>query len=170
MMKIAFGGNMGVGKDTAVEYLQLKYPQAIVTSFAEPIYEILKFSQNICNFTPEKDRKFLQFIGTDWARNKDPNVWVNLVLEKTKTKNCCLLSDIRFLNELVALKENNWICIRITRNDTEKNRCGTGDKKHISEKELNSIPEELWDYSIQNDHNLDSFYKKIDNIVEKINK
>ena len=73
--KIAFGGKMGVGKDFAVEYLRNRY-SGNKLSFAKPIYDILNFAQKTCGFREEKDRQFLQFIGTEWARQKNPDIWV----------------------------------------------------------------------------------------------
>ena len=63
-MKIAFGYKMGAGKDTAVDYLKQKYGGTHL-SFAGPIYTILENAQHICGFPVEKDRQFLQFIGTE---------------------------------------------------------------------------------------------------------
>jgi hypothetical protein len=100
-MKIAFGYKMGV------DYLIDEYGGKRI-SFAGPIYDILSYAQKVCGFIPEKDRKFLQFIGTDWARNKENNVWVRLALESALIDEMehAYISDVRFPNELTALKEN----------------------------------------------------------------
>ena len=70
--KVAFGYKMGVGKDTAVDYLISRHGGKRI-SFADPIYNIMNYAQEVCGFEPEKDRYFLQLVGTDWARKKDPN-------------------------------------------------------------------------------------------------
>lgn len=164
-IKIGFVSTMGCGKDTAVDYLIRKYGGTKI-SFSKYLYDILNFAQNICGFEKEKDRKFLQFIGTEWARNKNPNIWIELVLKSIKEipeNENIFCSDIRFLNELEMLKENKWICIKIDRNVEISQRLGTGDEKHISERELETCGK--WDYFIENNGSLDDLYKKIDEII-----
>ena len=166
-MKIAFGYKMGVGKDTAVEYLIKKYGGKQI-SFASPIYDILNYAQNRCGFKKEKDRQFLQYVGTEWARKKEENIWVRLALESTTDDTNNFLSDVRFKNELNALKKNNWICVKINRDVIEKNREGTGNNKHSSETELDSVSDENWDYVIYNNGSIKDFYQNIDNIIKSI--
>ena len=163
-MKIAFGYKMGVGKDTAVEYLINKYGGKQI-SFASPIYDILNYAQNRCGFKKEKDRQFLQYIGTEWARKKEENIWVRLALESISENTNNFLSDVRFKNELDALKNDNWICIKINKEKVEKNREGTGNTKHSSETELDCVPDDYWDYIINNNGSIEDFYKQLDNIV-----
>jgi hypothetical protein len=81
MVKIAFGYKRRVGKDTSCDYLIGKYG-GIKLSFAEPLYQILYFAQDICGFEHSKDRKFLQFVGTEWARTINSDVWAELLVKK----------------------------------------------------------------------------------------
>lgn len=169
MLKIAFGGVMGSGKDTCVDYLCSKYPEYTRISFAGALYDILSYAQEKCGFKKTKDRKFLQFIGTDWARNIDENVWINIVLNKD-IKGIGLLSDIRFPNEFKALKNNGWICVKVTRDNIVNNRTGTGDKMHTSELSINEIKDEDWDVIIDNNDSLEELYKKLDHIRSQYTK
>jgi hypothetical protein len=168
VLKIAFGGIMGSGKDTCVDYLCTKYPEHTRISFADALYDILSYAQEKCGFEKNKDRKFLQFIGTEWARNIDENVWINIVLGKD-IKGIGLLSDIRFPNEFNALKNNGWICIKVTRDNIDKNRVGNGDNTHSSELSINDIKDEEWDFIINNNSTLEDLYKRLDKIITKIN-
>ena len=168
VLKIAFGGIMGSGKDTCVDYLCTKYPEHTRISFAGALYDILSYAQEKCGFEKNKDRKFLQFIGTEWARNIDENVWINIVLDKD-IKGIGLLSDIRFPNEFNALKNNGWICIKVTRDNIDKNRVGNGDNTHPSELRINDINDEHWDFIINNNSTLEDLYKRLDKIITKIN-
>ena len=163
VLKIAFGGVMGSGKDTCVDYLCTKYPEHTRISFAGALYDILSYAQEKCGFEKNKDRKFLQFIGTEWARNIDENVWINIVLGKD-IKGVGLLSDIRFPNEFNALKNNGWICIKVTRDNIDKNRVGNGDNTHSSELSINDINDEHWDFIINNNSTLEDLYKRLDKI------
>lgn len=162
-LKIAFGGNMGSGKDTCVDYLSSKYPEYTRLSFAGALYDILNYAQEKCGFKKTKDRKFLQFIGTEWARSIDENVWINIVLNKD-IKGVGLLSDIRFPNEFKELKNNGWICIKIIRSNIDGNRAGTGNKIHSSELSINDIKDEDWDFIVENNSSLEDLYIKLDKI------
>ena len=169
-LRIAFGGKMGSGKDTAVDYLISKYnnkkQSSHKLSFACPIYNILYHAQSICGFKREKDRKFLQWIGTEWAKSRDSNVWINILLKNANSypsSDNKLLSDLRFPDEFKALKNNGWKCIHIIRPmDTQ---VGTTDMDtHISETSLEDIPKDEWDYIVINDGTLEDLYKKLNEI------
>ena len=162
MVKIAFGYKMGSGKDTSVEYLIKKYG-GVKVSFSEPLYDILHYAQKVCEFSEEKDRWFLQTIGTEWARNKNPDVWVNLAIKRIREiekENINVYnSDIRFYNELNILKKEGFICVKINREvDREFSN-------HISENELDNVEDREWDYVIDNNGSLEDLYKKIDKII-----
>lgn len=163
---VAFGGKMGSGKDTATNYLLDKYSGAH-HSFAAPLYDIMKYAQWVCGFEEKKDRALLQFVGTDWARARDPNVWVNIALKDIPEDGNVFLSDIRFSNELTALKEAGWVCVRIDRFSRGR-REGTGSSEHSSEKSLDSIEKSRWDFVIENNGSLSEFYSKLDKMISTI--
>ena len=163
--KIAFGGKMGVGKDFAVDYLIEKY-SGNKLAFAKPIYDILHFAQEVCGFEQEKDRKFLQFIGTEWARQKNSNIWIDKLHNSVIPTENSFVSDVRFPDEFYSLKENGWICIKILR-DHQKNREGTGSTKHSSEAMIDIIPDEDWDYILVNNGTKEDFREQIDLCVLK---
>lgn len=156
---------MGSGKDTCVDYLVSKYPDYTRISFAGALYDILEYAQEKCGFEKKKDRKFLQFVGTDWGRTIDNNVWINIVLNK-EISGIGLISDIRFKNELDALKENGWVCVKVIRNDIDKNRCGTGSSSHESEVDIEN---KYWDYIIDNNSSFEELNCQIDKIIKNIN-
>jgi len=166
-LKIAFGGKMGVGKDCAVEYLLSKY-HGNKLSFAAPLYDILHYAQEKCGFPIEKDRKFLQFVGTEWAREKDSNIWINTVLKSVYPNKNYFLSDIRFPNELSTLKNNGWVCVKLLRSHNISNREGTGNLNHSSEILLDTVSDLDWDFIIDNNEDLLQFYTKLDKIVNVI--
>jgi hypothetical protein len=158
-MKIAFGYKMGAGKDEAVSYLIRKVGGKHI-SFASPIYDIMKYAQTRCGFKLEKDRKFLQYIGTEWGRSKEDKIWIRLALEESENNGNTFLSDLRYPNELEALKSEGWTCVKLIRSHQE-DRKGTGDHIHTSETALDNIPDEEWDYIIHNDGTLKEFYDKL---------
>ena len=166
-MRIAFGYRMGSGKDTAVEYLIKRYGGAHM-SFAGPLYNIMHYAQTVCGFKQVKDRKFLQYIGTDWARAQEDDVWVRIMRENTPQTGNAFLSDVRFPNELQALKDDGWTCVRLIR-DLQDDRKDGGSHTHPSEIALDSVPDKVWDYTIYNNGSLEEFFVKLDNMVSMIN-
>lgn len=165
MVKIAFGYKQRVGKDTCCDYLIEKYGGAKV-SFAEPLYKILKFAQNVCKFEETKDRHFLQFVGTDWARAINESVWVDLLLDKIKNADShVFVSDLRFQNELRALKRHGFICVCLNKNIDSPD---ASFQNHQSECDLDNVADQgdptLWDYTINNSGSLHNLYMQLDQI------
>ena len=167
-MKIAFGCKMGVGKDTAADYLISKYGGQ-KHSFAKPLYDIMNYAQQVAGFDQVKDRQFLQYIGADWGRSKDPNVWINTAIRNTPEYSNVFLTDVRYPNELQALKENGWICVKIVRENIDKTRVGTGTQVHSSETALDGCPDEVWDYIIENNGTIEEFHEKLEDLVDREN-
>lgn len=165
-MKIAFGCKMGVGKDTAADYLISKYGGQ-KHSFARPLYDIMNYAQQLIGVEQVKDRQFLQYIGTEWGRSKDPDIWVKVAIRDTPIAGNVYLTDVRFPNELKGLKDNGWICVKIVRETTDENRIGTGSSDHTSETAMDEQPDDLWDYVIRNDGSLQEFHEKLDIIVNE---
>ena len=155
-------------KDTFCNYIIRKLSKLKINkiAFADPIYDIMYYAQGVCGFENTKDRKFLQFIGTDWARNKQDDIWVNIALTKSKNLEVALISDLRFNNEFKILKENGWFNVKIIRNNSPTTRIGNGNIDHSSETELDILHNLSWDYIIENNGTLDEFYKKIDIMLQ----
>ena len=160
---------MGVGKDEACSYLSNKYGGDRL-SFASPLYDIKRYAQQRCRFREEKDRQFLQYIGTDWARKKDPNVWIRLLLDESSSskEGNLFLSDLRFSNEFEILKKEGWVCVKINRPLVDDERKGSGIVNHDSEIDLDTIDDKEWDFIIQNNQSMEDFYSRLDNLYFKI--
>lgn len=168
VLKIAFGYKMSAGKDTAVEYLINKYDGRKI-SFASPIYKIMDFAQRVCGLPTKKDRRFLQLVGTDWGRNINSDIWINLALDEArKSAENVFISDLRFPNELNALKKDGWVCVKINRNQIESGRVGSGTHTHLSEISLENTPDNEWYTVIDNNGTKEEFYAKLDKIVKDI--
>ena len=154
---------MGAGKSEATEYLKAKYGGREV-AFASPIYDILRYAQRRCGLPIEKDRKFLQLVGTDWGRAIDPFLWIRATLSE-KVEGNVYLSDLRFRNELTALASDGWVCVKLVRAVPE-GREGTGERHHVSEFDLDNVSD--WDFIIENEGSLTDLYRKLDDIVAKL--
>lgn len=168
-LRIAFGCQARTGKSTAVDYL-ISQHEGVEMSFAGPLYNILHFAQRTCGFPEEKDRKFLQYIGTEWAREKNPNVWVDVLLrdvEELGPAHNVYVSDVRFPNELTALKKAGFKTVRLFRNDASVDGTfGTGSRRHASETAMDNVPLTEWDYVIENNGTVDEFYSQLDKLVK----
>lgn len=160
-LRLAFGYKAGVGKDTAVTYLVDKYGGKHL-KFADSLYDILYYSQRVCGFEEIKDRKFLQWVGTEWARAKDPDVWVKKLLSQVKkiqNISNIFISDLRFPNEFLALKKAGFKLIKI---ESERTR----DIDHISEISLDN--EDDWDFIIENNGSKSELFDKIEIVLKQL--
>lgn len=167
-LRIAFGCQARVGKDAAADYMAAKYTGTILR-FADPLKDIMAYAQQRCGFEQAKDTRFLQMVGTDWARNRDPDVWVKLLISQVEGSDSndstngngghFFVSDLRFRNEADALKRAGFTCVRIKRDDRAIDR----DQTHQSEMDL--IDWDGWDYVIENDGSLGDLYAKLDDLT-----
>lgn len=162
-MRIAFGGLMRSGKDTAAECLVDAYGGRIL-KFADPLYEILNYAQDVVGVEHAKDRNFLQWIGTDWARTTHgKDVWCNAFLKRLRkfedlypTENNYFISDVRFPNELETAVRAGFITVYINRPNKETDAYAG----HASEAFLTSMAPSF-DYIIHNEGSLEEFKKTI---------
>lgn len=182
-MIIAFAGQMGSGKSTAIEKLKKCAGRVELVKFAGPIYDIQEFIYNTIKpvYTrPEtfiKDRKLLQWIGTDWARETiSDSVWVDLWKAKVRsvqnqhiyTPNLTIVcDDVRFDNEAEVVKSVGGHVVQII-SDKTQNRIDTtsGIVHHKSEAGLNP---KLIDYTITNNGTIAEFELAVRNVYGLIN-
>ena len=142
--RLAFRGNMGSGKSTAVASLIERFGGTEV-SFAAPLYELLHYAQALCGLPPRKDRSFLQYAGTDHGRVVEENVWVRLAFERIaayERVGNVYVSDARFPNELAALESHGFTTVHVTRRAADtptREALGNGSASHASEHALDGI-------------------------------
>lgn len=158
-LRLAFGHQARVGKDTLAALLKEKYGGKIL-HFSDKLYEILYFAQNTCGFPQAKDTKFLQWVGTEWGRNQDSDVWVKATLKNLQTEANYFVADLRFPNEAKALKEDGFTLIKIVRSDRPIDR----DTGHISETALSNY--EGWDFVLENNGSIEELVKKLEAIMK----
>lgn len=168
-MIIGLIGGIGSGKTTLTNYIVQNY-DFTEYSFAEPLKQIGKifgFTQEQLYGTQEQKleihskwgisgRTFLQKIGTELFRGKlydvipemkgEDTIWIELFKTKYKQepKNY-IVSDIRFLDEALAIKKLGGILIRLKRTNLEDGN----EYNHTSEQQINKIQ---YDYFIDNDN------------------
>jgi hypothetical protein len=126
-------------------------------------------------------RLLLQLLGTECGRNIiHPNIWINALFSKYKQtipfdkifkqsdieENSnwgfpnWIITDVRFINEVEAIKERGGIVIRVNNPNVEST------DRHISETELDNYP---FDYIIENGSTLSDLRIKAQELVRTIN-
>lgn len=96
-------------------------------------------------------RYFLQQLGTNLARNMNPNIWVEkgVVAVNAALANGApfvVVTDVRFRNEALAIKAMGGVLCKV-----ESDSIDTGNDNHASESEQSTIPDFWFDVVINND-------------------
>jgi len=108
---------------------------------------------------------FLQFLG-DWARQQQSDIWVSKLIDKMKCNtNSIFITDSRYLNELIKLKEEGFIIIRIVANEDVRISRGATNMNHSSELELDFFTD--YDYIVDNNSSFENLYSQLDSIIIK---
>jgi len=102
-------------------------------------------------------RFFLQKLGTNLARQWDPNIWVNTAIETankllSESASVVIISDVRFRNEALAIKKAGGTLWKIENPDI------TSTDSHVSETEVKTIPTEWFDSVIYNGKAVNASY------------
>lgn len=135
---IGLTGPAGVGKDTVGALLAGIYTRY---AFARPLKEALaslRIYEPSDREAKEVDlpgkpfsyRKAAQTLGTEWARNLDPDFWLNLAGQNTKHLRKVVFTDVRFENEAAWVRKQGGVIWHISGRSTTV----TGEAaKHVSE-------------------------------------
>ena len=120
--------------------------------------------QDLDKLTTVTVRRILQWWGTEYRREQDADywtkAWVQRVEQNDSAKTHILVDDIRFMNELKALKSKGGLIVKIERPGF------TGAGNHASETSLDDYDE--WDHVVNNDGSLQDFLDKISALTVKI--
>ena len=119
---------------------------------------------NLSHIVKPTPRILLQQIGTDLFRNQlHPNTWVNATFANYQDNNW-IITDMRFPNELEAIKKRNGITIRINRGLIERTGKMIQEPEHISETALDNAK---FDYVIENDGTIEELIEQVKKILIK---
>ena len=165
--RIAFVAQMRTGKDTAADYLLSKTGGAIL-KFADPLYDILEAAQTIAGIPLHKDRMFLQWVGTEWARAQDPQIWVNHLLRRAAGQDGAVyVTDCRFPNEVGALRAAGFTIVFLRATPANQILRGATQAEleadHASERMAKTFTG--YDHLINNDGTLEEFRRQLDTLV-----
>ena len=115
-------------------------------------------------------RYLLQYLGTDVLRNSiNEDIHVNLLLNELKSsQNANILAfaitDLRFRNELDAIKKHGGLTIRLNRNEANKI---VSNSQHESETALDSAQ---FDITIDNNGTFEELFLKVQKVYEVFRK
>lgn len=176
MSKIIIGisGRARAGKDEMARYLE-KYHAFHHDSFAAPvrqaIIQILGLNSLkeldeikhlphpiLKNNTP---RYAMQTMGTEWGRGMiSDSIWIDSCLNRIQKYDRVVISDVRFDNEAIAIKNAGGLIIRVNRPGEE-----IPESAHKSE---SGISDDLIDRVIENDTCLDNLYSNGETLMKSI--
>lgn len=177
---ITFTGAMGVGKSTAINYLHSRARRAKNVKFAQSLYDIQEFIYDLISPVYQrpktfiKDRKLLQWLGTDWGRDTiSPTLWVDLwkanvemAMGGFSSNEVVTCDDVRFDNEAQAVRDMGGVVVRITSSrNGERIDTGAGIKNHASEA---GISEKFVDFTIDNSDTEIVFIEKLDALLKTL--
>lgn len=154
MKIVLISGKMGSGKTTLATALCHEYHDGFVflKNFADALYTIHDYCRGFlyrAKIEPKdkKDRKLLQWLGTEWGREIDPDIWVKILKSEieeiicerrdegaTSDNDLTIVADCRFENEVTAFPEAVKVRLECSR-EIRKARCSkwTETDSHASE-------------------------------------
>ena len=116
------------------------------------------------NLTAVTVRRLLQWWGTEYRRNQDPEYWTRAWAARVEQydleRTHILVDDVRFTNELQTLKAKGGLIVKIERPGFN----GAGN--HSSETSLDHY--NGWDHVIVNDGTLSGFLRKIEQLNNEL--
>ncbi len=175
-MIIGFSGKMGVGKSTAISAIAdaVGSSQVKLVKFAQPLYDLQEAAYAIISpvyARPSsfvKDRKLLQWLGTEWGRGTiSSTIWVDLWRAKATSFDpsaVVVCDDVRFDNEAEVIKSLGGVIIGIT---GASRGAEVGIAGHASEA---GITPTLIDYVLHNEGNREQFKDEVYDLFQRIRK
>lgn len=175
MKIVLLSGKAGHGKDTAAGFLKDALEadgyRVLITHYAD----LLKYiCRTFFGWNGEKDeagRQILQYVGTDVVRKKDPDYWVNFVLNLLHLFpgewDYVLIPDCRFPNELEKVRSSGFdsVHIRVERPDYVS-PLTQEQQRHPSETSMDGIAA---DYTLLNDGSPELLRRRAADLTAELN-
>ncbi len=155
-MLLALTGSMGSGKTTVVNIIRSYRPNLQVVKIAQPLYDIQDYVYSRIKrpLTEAKDRRLLQYLGTEWGREIDSNLWINLWKEEveriqaTDPYTLIIADDLRFDNEAQVIKEMGGVLVKV--DASTRARADRINLINTSHKSENGVDFKYIDFLIEN--------------------
>lgn len=107
-------------------------------------------------------RSLMQWWGTEYRRNQDPEYWVKKAMQKCTGYRRYVIDDVRFPNEFAAIKNSGGRLVRVER----PNIPVVSNSNHPSETALDDY--NGWHFKITNDGYLGEYKEKVRKVLEEI--
>lgn len=143
-MVLLLSGKMGSGKTTLANAVADRWEQdslrkAVLINFADGLYEMHDFCLNYLSRhgipVQKKDRKLLQWLGTEWGREYDADIWIKILKSRMGAhfkylstigyepgQVLFIIGDARFENEADAFPDALKIRLECA-SEVRKKRC-----------------------------------------------
>jgi hypothetical protein len=109
-------------------------------------------------------RLILQKLGTEVGRSIHSNFWINVLFAKWQMNSRWIITDVRFINEAMAVLDKGGILIRVNRDDVK--RLGKPDTHpHVSETALDNF--NMFTDVIDNNGSLQDLREQVNMICTK---
>jgi hypothetical protein len=177
MKVICITGKMGSGKTTLANAIMREFRGAsAVIKFADPLYGIQKVIYDYITAYYDmpglekgaKDRKLLQFLGTEWGQERfGPTIWADVWKRRIERLEIgiTLNDDLRFPHELTAAQQIGAITIRLEcPENIRAARIGKnfGGTMHPSETALDGVSNNAFTFVF------DTAEQKVDEIIAEL--
>lgn len=182
---VGVGFRAGAGKDSvgnimeSYGFVRLRFADALkdaacgIFGWRRDQLEDLDFKQTVDEFWGETPRTLLQRFGTEAMRNNiRQDIWIKALERRIKRQATnvehstrIVITDVRFLNEALAIKEWGGKLICIHRPGFDSN-VSSKEAKHVSETELVKYYD--WDYHLYNDSDLLTLRSAVYEIVRQL--
>jgi len=180
---IGLGFQIGVGKDTVADAL-VQYHGFCKFKFADALKEAVcaiygwrrcdledhTFKMKKDEFWKETPRTILQRFGTEAMRNvMQKDIWIKALERRIKLSPCekIVISDVRFVNEIDAIKHWGGFVVLIKRSNCQSNMDTTTNFTHQSEIEL--LGYDSWDFQLMNNRTIDVLIHNTSLMLNRIN-
>lgn len=173
MKIICITGKAQNGKSTAADILKELYESAELSTVMINYADYVKFvAYKHFNWNGEKDergRSILQHVGTDLARQVNPDFWVNIVEMTVNTlfadADRIIIADCRFPNELEywIRNEYNMTSLKIVRTGDFNDGMTEEQRNHPSETALDDYPVDI----IVEAQDLEGLRESLEELVER---
>lgn len=107
--------------------------------------------------------EFLQKVGTDLFRINWPQTWINALFAKYSQESKWFITDVRFPNEVQAIKDRGGLLIKVNRDLNLEGR----DSKHHSETALDHYTD--WHYILDNNGTFEELNAQVLELINKEN-
>ena len=209
-MIVGFVGLIGAGKDTAADYLVNFHGfrrDSFANTLKDAVSQVFGWDRTLLEGRTKEAREWREQVDTWWAERLGmpmltprwvlqqwgtevcrgsfhDDIWIaSLENKMRKTKDNIVISDVRFPNEIAAIKNAGGMVIRIKRGDEPEwydaaiayNRGPNGNSKwSLSKKKLDELKvhasEYSWiggdiDHTVYNDTTMDELFSQIKNLV-----